>query len=263
MVPDRSKATDLAKAEDDARKSVIQVVGGLALIAGLYFTGRNAWLMREGQITDRYTKAVAQLGDKALDVRLGGIYALERIAHDSHRDHWVIMEVLTAFVRERAPRKEKSVSPPPNNTLRREEQPGDYIPPPEVRAQAEHAPKLTTDVQAALTVIGRRQPQYDKPGGRLNLRETGLSTAALPVAHLANADLSGADLSGANLSGANLSGADLVRARLSGATSPGPTSSELTSSGPTSSGPASPGPTSPGPTSPERTSPGPTSSRLT
>jgi hypothetical protein len=68
-------------------------------------------LSREGQITDRFTKAIEQLGsldDKGkpkLEIRLGGIYALERIARDSERDHTVIMEVLTTYVREHSPRK--------------------------------------------------------------------------------------------------------------------------------------------------------------
>jgi hypothetical protein len=63
----------------------------------------------EGQITDRYTKAIEQLGavDQAgknkLEVRLGGIYALERIAKESEKDHWPIMEVLTAYVHKNAP----------------------------------------------------------------------------------------------------------------------------------------------------------------
>ena len=34
-------------------------------------------------MTDRYTKAIKQLGSKKLDVRIGGIYALERVARDS------------------------------------------------------------------------------------------------------------------------------------------------------------------------------------
>ena len=54
----------------------------------------------QGQVTDRYTKAIEQLGSDKLDVRIGGIYALERIARDSARDHPTVMEVLTAFIRE-------------------------------------------------------------------------------------------------------------------------------------------------------------------
>ncbi|MGH3218423.1 MAG: hypothetical protein ACRDPY_06785 [Streptosporangiaceae bacterium] len=38
-------------------------------------------------MTDRYTKAIEQLGHDKLDVRIGGIYALERIARDSAKGH--------------------------------------------------------------------------------------------------------------------------------------------------------------------------------
>src|SRR4029453_11591667 len=56
-----------------------------ALLAGLIGVGAllTFWLNRQGHITDRYTKAIEQLGRDKLDVRLGGIYALERIATDS------------------------------------------------------------------------------------------------------------------------------------------------------------------------------------
>lgn len=51
-------------------------------------------------MTDRYTKAVDQLGPDKLDERIGGIYALERVARDSFTDHPIAMEVLAAFIRE-------------------------------------------------------------------------------------------------------------------------------------------------------------------
>ena len=88
--------------ETDARKTVAQVIGGVAFLAGLYFTAETLRVAQDGQITERFTKAIAQLASKDLEVRLGGIYALERIARDSERDHGPIMEVLTAYVREHA-----------------------------------------------------------------------------------------------------------------------------------------------------------------
>jgi hypothetical protein len=42
------------------------------------------------------------LGSGQMEVRLGGIYALERIARDSARDHWPIMEILTAYLQTHA-----------------------------------------------------------------------------------------------------------------------------------------------------------------
>ena len=34
-----------------------------------------------------------------MEIRLGGIYALERISNESEKDYWPIMEILTAYVR--------------------------------------------------------------------------------------------------------------------------------------------------------------------
>ena len=51
-------------------------------------------------------KAVEQLGSDKLEVRLGGIYSLERISKESPDDYWTVMENLTAFVRERSRRNE-------------------------------------------------------------------------------------------------------------------------------------------------------------
>lgn len=168
---------------DNARGRLLTLGAGLLAAGALLFTARNFWLSREGQVTDRYTKAVEQLGSDKLDVRIGGIYALERVARDSVRDHPTIMEVLAAFIREQA--REQSVSP----------------------ATAFAAPERSPspDVQAALTVVGRRNPKRDIR--RIDLSRTDLSGASL----------FGADLSGALLVGANFTRADLIRARFVGA----------------------------------------------
>ena len=64
------------------------------------------------------------------------------------------------------------------------------------------------DVQAALTVLGRR-PRHHRRHEPEHLDLHGL--------HLAQADLAGANLTGAQLGGANLTGAQLFRADLTGA----------------------------------------------
>src|SRR5215217_8163404 len=71
-------------------------------------TQRTLELTEQGQITERFTRAIDQLGatyettgKPRLEIRLGGVYALERIAWDSpERDYSTVMEVLTAYVRE-------------------------------------------------------------------------------------------------------------------------------------------------------------------
>ena len=92
-------AEPYARAVSDARTAVLQVVGGLLLAAGAVATWRQVRISREGQITERFTRAVDQFDSDKRDVRLGGIYGLERVAHDSQPDRATIAAVLSAFVR--------------------------------------------------------------------------------------------------------------------------------------------------------------------
>ena len=118
---------------NEYRRTWAQIIGGFGLLLGLYFTWRRIEISqqeleatRDQQVTERFTRAIDQLGatddkgNKRMEIRLGGIYALERIAGDSlamesspGRDHSTVMEVLTAYVREntpKAPRASKGTS---------------------------------------------------------------------------------------------------------------------------------------------------------
>ena len=259
-------------AVDNARGRLLTLGAGLLAAGALVFTALNFSLLRrnseqadqwqrrthelteQGQVTDRYTKAIEQLGSDKLDVRIGGIYALERIARDSARDHPTVMEVLTAFIREHS---------------------REQWPPPEPDG-AEPERSTRPDVQAALTVVGRRDAERDvqsidltgadltRADLRRDLTGADLTDADLPMrtssartspartspartspartspartssartspartsrhADLTSANLSVADLTGAILRGANLTDADLTGADLTGATSPARTS---------------------------------------
>lgn len=144
-------------------------------------------LQREGHITDRIAKAVEQLGTEKtvkriheipryqkeggvwrrddngrlieairpdgtplvdresheltvpnIEVRIGGLYALERIAQDSMlheggREHLPVMEIICSYIRENAPAQNLEPAKPPFSRK-----------------------KPRTDIQVALTIIGRR-----------------------------------------------------------------------------------------------------------
>jgi hypothetical protein len=102
-----AKPALLQTARDATRGRLLTLVAGLFAASALVFTALNFTLSRrtfelteQGQVTDRYTKAIEQLGSGKLDVRIGGIYAVERVARDSAKDQPTAIEVLTAFVRE-------------------------------------------------------------------------------------------------------------------------------------------------------------------
>ncbi|MEU7857850.1 hypothetical protein [Nonomuraea sp. NPDC049141] len=115
---------DIATAADAVRGRALAIATGLVALVAVYYTARNAdttrrslaltqqtstrtlELTEQGQVTDRYTKAIQQLGDvNNLHIRIGGIYALERIARDSERDYGTVQEVLSHFVRDHEPHR--------------------------------------------------------------------------------------------------------------------------------------------------------------
>jgi hypothetical protein len=190
------------KGRADARQGVrtagLALLAGAIAVIGAIYTGRTYALNRAGQLTDRFTKAIEQLGHEEMDVRLGGIYALERIARDSKEDHPQVVEALTAFVREHAPHARRTEAPEPRR--KRE--------------------GVDTDVQAVLTVVGRRTRSREQlylkdtclVGGQFgngNFAYVWFGDADLENADFRNTDLRNAHLEEANLAGAKFGLADL------------------------------------------------------
>jgi hypothetical protein len=129
---------------------------GTLVASAVAYTGLNFRLAREGHITERYTKAIEQLGSVHLDVRLGAIYALERIMIDSVSDHPMIVGVLAAFIREYGP----AAAPLVGQTADGEQ----TEPPPAVIPDR----LRTTDVNAALAVLGRRPRARNERGASIS-----------------------------------------------------------------------------------------------
>jgi hypothetical protein len=183
--------------------TLVQAAGGLILSITAYvgycnfkvgeenlkIGQKNLKVAEDKQVTERFSKAIEHLGSEKIDIRLGGIYALEQIAIDSPKYHWTIVEILSAFVREKCPIQE-------------------------VVEQRQQLEKVSADIQAALTVLGRRKTEQDPPKKSIDLRNTYLAQVELQ-----EATLSGINLSGAALCSADLSGANLNKAVLSGCVS--------------------------------------------
>jgi Pentapeptide repeats (8 copies) len=209
--------------QEDARATLLQGIAGALLVAGAIATWRGVHVSREGQITERFSRAVDHLGSDNPDVRLGGIYTLERIAKDSEADRRTVQSVLGAFVRNHAPWPVGAPDGPEHPTA----------------TVDEHMQRLEfrkPDVQAAIWVLGRRLPypdplqlylaRTDLRGAFLdrarlsgaNIRHTNLARAVMRGADLTGSDLHDADLRQAWMDRSQLTGADLSHAYLQGAT---------------------------------------------
>ncbi|WP_436703806.1 pentapeptide repeat-containing protein [Geodermatophilus sp. CPCC 205761] len=150
-------------------------------------------LLESAQVTDRFTRAVEQMGSESTHVRMGGIFAMERIARDSTIDRRYVVDTLAAFVRGRLP--------------------SDDV---EERRYVKILRLRAPDAQAALSVLCR-PPLSDARGSagdgvRLDLSRTDLRRADLRDARLDGVSLWGARLEGADLRGAHLAGSILEKA---------------------------------------------------
>jgi hypothetical protein len=220
-----------------------QILGGGALLVGLFFTWRNLKVTqdklnldrdsqqslqkvnehkllidREVLLTNRFNTATSQLSAQSkedtpnVEARLGAIYALEWIGQDDPRLYWPVMEILSAYIRHNAPVIANKPAKEPR-----------------------------TDIQAAITVLCRSKHYLLYPIGLIDgfnpiesnppirpihpdqerliqqhfdLRHTDLRQAEFYDAHLERADFWGANLEGAKFWGAVLYQAKLSHANL-------------------------------------------------
>jgi hypothetical protein len=209
-------AEEIPALVNEYRRTWAQILGGAALLSGLYFTWRTLQANREGQLTERFTRAIDQLGatdDKTgeprLALRLGGIYALERIDKESPERayHRTVVEVLTAYIRgdSRQDRGESSRPTLVSNEDAEQEKGLERDAEPALR-------RPPADIQAILDVLNRREE--DRVPKKHHVHHLELPGANLQGANLQGANLEGARLEGANLQGAGLEGTHLEDARL-------------------------------------------------
>jgi len=153
------------------------IVGGLLAIWRTSIATKNTNINDRNSFTEIFTKAVEQLGAgtptcPVIEIRLGGLYALEKLSKDNEEYFRPIIDILASYVRQNAPNK------------------GIF----------NDNDKTRIDVQTALTIIGRRK-----------LREefavlVDLSEVYLPYVDLKNGNFNFASFFNSRMKGANLRG---------------------------------------------------------
>ncbi|MCM6775288.1 pentapeptide repeat-containing protein [Nocardia sp. CDC159] len=181
--------------------NLVAMTTTVAALAALWFTNQSLRatkdqyaLSQQTVVTDRFHKAVEHLTIDKMEARLSAVFLLERLAHDSPADHSTIYSVLASFVHTQSPVWGCRLTGKPGPSAR-----------------------LENDVQAVLTVIGRRDVAHEKPGTVIDLSENCLIGVRARGANLRRADFTGTNLDGADLRGADLREADLQRANLANA----------------------------------------------
>ena len=184
-------------------QTIATIVGGIAIFWNIVLSRRQLAASQEQNITERFSIAVEQLGHEQTAVRIGGIYSLERIAQDSSRDYWTVMETLAAFIRDR------------RNWIAWEKLP--------------EKPNVDKDITPAIIVLGRCDRSKQPPNSPIYLQSCDFRRCSFlrdnfqgtlfHHSHFGQANLSGSNFQGAsfhnsNLTEANLSDANLTQAKL-------------------------------------------------
>jgi uncharacterized protein YjbI with pentapeptide repeats len=198
------ESKDRVSAINNVRTTLLQALGGMAVFAAAYVTWRQVRVgqdgvraTREGQITDRFGRAVEHTGSEQLNVRIGGLYSLWRVAEHSAQDRTTVISIMAAFLRIHLPWNRTSSASPdcdaPINALR----------PLEAR---------NPDAQIALTCLGvlceGRPPEW------LNLMSTDLRRADLDGLHLQGVIFDYSSLEAATISFVDLTRASFIHAIL-------------------------------------------------
>ncbi len=144
----------------------------------------------KGQYSDRFVKAVEQVADKQLAIRLGGLASLQALSLETAQEHIRVWTYLGDFLH--WPPK-LDIDPPSDDYKE-----GDPL-------------GRRPDIAAIVDMIGNRSKQ------QRNWEEKEESMLPLHKAHLEGANLRSANLEGTNLEGAHLKEAHLEGARLEGA----------------------------------------------
>ncbi len=205
------------KTDDEYRGIAIRyfgiVAGAGAIIGYIIATARSIMLDNQNKInalaqtTESLVQAIAQIGavngDKInMEVRLGGLYSLQRIMQYNQENEVPVVKILYAYVRENIKRNK-------SGQLKHRDTDG------------HESYKMPEDIQAALDIIiqfnkEKRKQSKDIPrDDQLNLSHTDFSNYFLAELDFSDIILTHANFSNANLYKADFSRTNLERANLS------------------------------------------------
>jgi len=174
--------------------AAITLIGVMTAFVTVYATYRSYRAAQDKNASDVLAKATELLSSTDVSIRLGGVYALRRLAKTSPDDYVPVFEILTGFVRTKYPVSADRI-------IERETRPGNS--------------RCPVDVHAVLNVIGERCWKNKEDFNEHH----DLSYVRLEDAWCVRCDFSRmyfweAHLDSVNFTRADLRGSDFTRARL-------------------------------------------------
>jgi uncharacterized protein YjbI with pentapeptide repeats len=233
----RDAATRI-KLQNDIRGTFIQALGGILFLTTAFFAWRQLQISRrqmeinynqlqqsadanarqleavkEQQLTDRFAKAIDQLGSDKLDVRLGALHSLGRLAINSPVDREAVAALLEQYISTRSPwhpaEDGESITSDVDDVYLFT----DILL--NSAATATPARKLllrfrAPDIQLALGILGRRFDLNDAEEIYFQLQQVDLRYAIIRDGHFSESSFIGSHLEGCLADGTHFERATLI-----------------------------------------------------
>jgi hypothetical protein len=202
-----------------------QVIGGLFLALGVYFTHKRlvalekqVGIAEKNHYTERFNKSIEQLGSDKSSVILGGVFTLDALARNHPEDfHDTVYNLLCAFIRDHATHQQSAIKTDSEDGYPdlHEEDPDSWeyltktpVSYPDDDLLGKKDKPVSVVIETVLNLITNRVTSNDRDF-LIDLRYANLRNANLRGTNLANAKLTGVNLRGANLEETKLAGAEV------------------------------------------------------
>lgn len=97
-IPDDEKF----KLENEARRTLIQLFGGIFFLGTLFFSWNSYKLSKKEEMSKRFSETISLFGNDKIDARIEAIYSLENLANDYKDERETIYQILLSYVKEKA-----------------------------------------------------------------------------------------------------------------------------------------------------------------
>lgn len=107
---------EIKNIENELRKTIIQLMGGIFLIIGILFSWITYTQTKERDFSEQINKIISLMGNDKDYIKIGAIYSLEQIINNDSNNS-IILDILTSYIRDNA-KLENKIHLSNNNELR-------------------------------------------------------------------------------------------------------------------------------------------------
>lgn len=186
------KESDKFNLENEARKTLVQIFGGIFFLGTLFFSWNSYKLSINDQLSKRFSETISLFTNEKVNARVAAIYSLENLAHEYIKERETIYQLLVSYVKEKTVQERITKD---TNWLSDKyySSCSNYIYIDRFSIKRDSANLISSDIQAAINSLLRMKKLYNRK------EYLDLSNLNLEGLRIKDLDISGVDFRYSNL----------------------------------------------------------------